>query len=276
MAIKLLVPAAEASTRIQAQIEKGMKIVKLVEEAQGGLGFAEEHALARAKVEVEKWHKFTIDLLKMLFAEIRIDREFGLTTPSFSGVGQSNALMGWMSERMHRLDSLIERLPLFSSADAPVQAAAVPRAPSKDVFIVHGHDDAAKHEVARFLELLGLRPIILHERPDSGRTIIEKFEAHSNVGFAVILLTPDDIGYPSDAPGMAQPRARQNVLFELGFFIGNLGRSRVCVLRKGEIETPTDYSGVLYKTMDKSGAWKLELAKEIKQAGIDVDLNKAF
>ena len=162
-----------------------------------------------------------------------------------------------------------------------MEAAAKPtsknaQSPSKDIFIVHGRDEAAKQQVARFIQLLGLNPIILHEQPDKGRTIIEKFEEHSsNVMFAVVLLTPDDTGFSQEAPTDAKPRSRQNVVFELGFFIAKLGRDRVCALRKGEIETPTDYSGVLYKTMDNNGAWKLELAKEIKHAGIEVDLNKA-
>ena len=75
---------------------------------------------------------------------------------------------------------------------------------SKDIFIVHGRDNAVKEEVARFIDKLGLHPIILHEKPDRGKTIIEKFEHHSDVGFAVVLLTPDDVGHPKDMPGRFQ------------------------------------------------------------------------
>jgi len=127
-----------------------------------------------------------------------------------------------MATRIHRLESIIERLPLYSSAEA----AAVPARPkqqSKEIFIVHGHDEAAKQEVARFIEKLGLHAIILHEQPDQGRTIIEKFEHHSDVGFAVVLLTPDDEGHPKNEPAKAKPRARQNVVLELGHFIGIFG-----------------------------------------------------
>ncbi len=89
-------------------------------------------------------------------------------------------------------------------------------------------------------------------------------------------MTPDDIGHPKDDASKTAPRARQNVILDLGFFLGKLERHRVCALKKGDIEVPTGYSGVLYKSLDKQEAWKLELAKEIKEAGIEVDMNKAF
>ncbi len=139
--------------------------------------------------------------------------------------------------------------------------------------MVHGHDDGAKETVARLLGQLGLNPIILHEQHDGGRTIIEKFEDHSHVGFAIVLLTPDDVGAAKGQEGSLQPRARQNVIFELGFFYAQLTRKRVCALYKG-VEPPSDISGVLYKPMDAGGSWRLELAKELKAAGIEVDLNK--
>ena len=153
------------------------------------------------------------------------------------------------------------------------QQAKSPEAP-KTVFLVHGHDDAARETVARFLERLELRVIILHEQPNLGRTIIEKFETNSDVSFAVVLLTPDDKGCSAHLnPEEARFRARQNVVFELGYFIGKLGRNRVCALHKGALELPSDYQGIVYVSM--SGPWQLELAKEIKQV-IDIDLNRAI
>jgi predicted nucleotide-binding protein len=144
------------------------------------------------------------------------------------------------------------------------------------VFIVHGHDEAAKESVARFLERLKLMPIILHEQPNQGRTVIEKFESHADVDFAVILLTPDDLGYPQGEPDKAKLRARQNVIFELGYFVGKLGRKRVCALHKGGVEILSDYQGVIYVSMDAPQGWQLPLAKEIKASGIDIDLNLAL
>jgi predicted nucleotide-binding protein len=140
------------------------------------------------------------------------------------------------------------------------------------VFIVHGKDGKAKSEVANVIYRSGLRPIILHEQTNSGQTIIEKFETHAKVGFAVILLTPDDEGYPKNNPDHKKPRARQNVILEMGYFLGKIGRERVCALYIEGVEVPSDIQGILYIKMDESGAWKHELGREMKSAGLNVRL----
>lgn len=148
---------------------------------------------------------------------------------------------------------------------------------SKTVFIIHGHDKEMLVEVARTLEKLDLDPIILHEQPNKGRTIIEKFTDYSDVNYAIVLLSPDDYGYSKDqSPDKAKPRARQNVIFELGFFIGKLGRQHIFVLyRKGEnFEFPSDYKGVLYEPYDESGVWKYRLVDELKAIGYEVSKDK--
>ena len=143
------------------------------------------------------------------------------------------------------------------------------------VFIVHGHDAGAREGVARFLESIDLEPVILLEQPNSGQTIIEKFEAHAaTVSFAVILLTPDDLG---GVAGSSQAeRARQNVIYELGYFTGKLGRGRACLLRKGDVDMPSDLAGVVYTELDAADGWKLRLVRELKAAGFNVDANKAM
>nr|WP_319514368.1 nucleotide-binding protein [uncultured Cohaesibacter sp.] len=142
---------------------------------------------------------------------------------------------------------------------------------ARKVFVVHGHDEAAKEKMARFLSDIDFEPIILHEQASGNRTVIEKIEAHSDVGFAVVLLTPDDEG---GAQGQStNPRARQNVILELGYFVGKLGRSRVAVFRQGEVEVPSDFGGVVYIPLDGAGAWRQALGKELKEAGFDVDWN---
>lgn len=143
----------------------------------------------------------------------------------------------------------------------------------KKVFIVHGHDESARDATARFIEKLSLEPIVLNEQPNAGRTIIEKVEQNSGVAFAVVLLTPDDVGAKKGSESNLHDRARQNVILELGFFIGLLGRSHVAALVKGDLERPSDYDGVVYIPMDSAGAWKMLLAKELKIAGLGVDLN---
>lgn len=148
---------------------------------------------------------------------------------------------------------------------------------NKSIFLVHGHNDSLVHEIARYLQLFDLKVTILREQPNEGRTIIEKFEDFSDVGFAVILLTPDDIGGIKNTPiDKLNPRARQNVILELGYFLGKLGRKRVCSLYQEGVEIPSDFSGVLFVLLDKGGYWKINLAKEIKAAGIPIDLNKVI
>jgi len=145
---------------------------------------------------------------------------------------------------------------------------------SRKIFIVHGHDDGARETVARFLERIGLEAVILHEQANQGRTIIEKVVANSDVGFAVVLLTPDDEGCVKG--GTPEPRARQNVLLELGYFIGRLGRDKVCALKRGALEIPSDFAGVVWETMDSNGGWKQALARELEAAGHSIDWNKVM
>jgi predicted nucleotide-binding protein len=155
--------------------------------------------------------------------------------------------------------------------DAPTNSSNMSK-----VFVVHGHDEGARLAVARFLEKIELEAIILQEQPDQGLTIIEKFEAHARqVGFAVVVLTPDDLGGLASAATQVS-RARQNVIFELGYFAGKLGRGRACLLRKGDVEIPSDLYGVIYTDMDAAEGWKIKLVKEIKAAGLSFDANKVW
>jgi diguanylate cyclase (GGDEF)-like protein len=144
------------------------------------------------------------------------------------------------------------------------------------VFLVHGHDVGVLNSVTQFLkEQLRLDVVILHERPNMGRTIIEKLEANSNdVGFAVVLLTPDDVGASKKSKGKPNKRARQNVILELGYFIGKLGRERVCAIYVKDIELPSDFDGILYVPYDRRGDWRSKLTTEIEATGIEVDQTK--
>lgn len=143
------------------------------------------------------------------------------------------------------------------------------------IFLVHGHD-ARRDEVARVIRrLTEEEPTILHEQPDQGRTIIEKFEHHASTkAFAVVLATADDVGGEATEEPELKPRARQNVIFETGFFVGALGRSRVALLYEPEVDFPSDYQGVIYIRLDSAGAWKTTLARELNAAGIPADANK--
>lgn len=137
------------------------------------------------------------------------------------------------------------------------------------VFIVHGHDEITKLSMSSFITELGLDPIILHQQASSGRTIIEKIEEYSNVGFAIVLYTPCDIGVKKGSLTYSA-RARQNVVFEHGYLIAKLGREKVTAIVKGEIETPNDISGVVYINLDADEHWKEELKTEMRSVGYDV------
>ncbi len=181
------------------------------------------------------------------------------------------ALDGMLKSSLAELELIMGPMePASAKSRGPVTVAS----DSRNVFLVHGHDEAVTESVARFLEKLDLHTIILHEQPNMGRTVIEKFEAHADVGFAVVLLTPDDVGGLASG-GKLEPRARQNVILELGYFIGRLGRSRVCALYVEGVEIPSDFHGVVYVPYDAAGGWRLKLASEIRAAGLPVDMNRA-
>ncbi|MBV1914430.1 MAG: nucleotide-binding protein [Pseudomonadales bacterium] len=140
------------------------------------------------------------------------------------------------------------------------------------VFIVHGHDRVAKEEVARFIEKLDLKAVILHEQVSKSMTIIEKLENYTDLGFGIVLYTPCDEGRVIG--DTLKPRARQNVVFEHGYLMAKLGRPNVMALVKGNIDVPGDLSGVVYEPMDDNGGWKIKLVKELKEADFTIDMSK--
>ncbi|MDQ3907196.1 MAG: nucleotide-binding protein [Acidobacteriota bacterium] len=270
----LLVPRHQAANRIGSQLEKGHEIDRLAINSYVDLRQAED--------EHSKWTKYNNELLTRLFSTKAIANEYSWSGSSISyrdpDLSQEvDTFKNTLHGELRCLESILERLELIPepvAADLPASKESI-HALNKNIFLVHGHDEGAKQSIARFIERLGLYPIILHEQPNMGRTIIEKFEHHSDVGYAVIVLTPDDIGAARSEPDNIKSRARQNVIFELGYFIGKLGRGRVCALYKEEVEIPSDFMGVLYIPLDKNGAWQFSLAREMKQCGLEVDLNKA-
>lgn len=264
----------------QVQPEQGIKLIShLIERGQDLLS----HRPLKSD-EYSKWE---------LLASNYLQKAFGKNSPNVSSVtdvGKYGAFpMGageeWWEERranslatqLKKLEGLVELLQTELQLSSGTTAEAGPKEFGHRIFLVHGHDHAALHETARLLESLDQEFIILREQPNKGRTIIEKFETYADVGFAVVLLTGDDRGAPINASHEDEHlRARQNVVLELGYFLGRLGRSRVCALYQAGVEIPSDYSGVLYVELDERGAWKWELAKELKAAGLSIDMNRAL
>ena len=145
------------------------------------------------------------------------------------------------------------------------------RTSNNKVFIVHGHDGELKEKVARRLEQQGIEAIILSEQVNRGRTIIEKLEAYSDVNVAIILFTQDDLGVAKEEKGNEKYRARQNVVFEAGYFMGYLGRENIIMIADENVEIPGDLSGMVYTTRD---SWEFEMLKELNAAGMKVNMNK--
>lgn len=163
----------------------------------------------------------------------------------------------------------------YVMARTPAQPMPHPVGHARKIFIVHGHDEAAREGLARFCENIGFEAIILHEQASRGMTVAEKLREYGDVGFAVVLLTPDDVGRAVKETDL-RPRARQNVLLELGYFVGRLGADRVCALMRGAVEIPSDYVGVVYTEFDQAGAWKNKLGLELQAAGFEIDWNKVM
>ena len=236
------------------------------------------------KYKHKLWHEYNIELLRRIFDSDELSKEY-----SFWGVAVFAESLGEkikdLSEDINthitRLESIKQRLPLYP--ESPGLSMVTPSVPTervapttKAVFLVHGRDHAVKETVARYLTKLNLDPIVLHEQPNLGDTIIEKLERTSPVAFSVVLLTCDDKGCPISDTSSLKLRARQNVVFELGYFIGKLGREKVCALYAEGVELPSDFHGVVYIPFDTAGAWRLLLARELKASGLDIDLNNAL
>jgi predicted nucleotide-binding protein len=272
---ELRVPPDVAAAQINERIVKGQAIREREVRT--------EEALVEFEKDHRTWTAYNSELLARLFTTNKYQEEY-----TWWGVGSVRMrppspeerledVRKDIAEKVQRLESIRERLELIPlSAGALRTSAPTARVHTNRAFVVHGHDDAARETVARFLEKLGVEAIVLHEQATQGRTLVEKLEHYANVDFAVVLLTPDDVGAEAANADQLNPRARQNVVLELGFFVGRLGRSHVCAIHKGPLELPSDYLGVGYVPLDSGGGWRLQLAKELRSAGFEVDMNQAL
>jgi predicted nucleotide-binding protein len=269
----------EVSSFIERSIARGEEIMGRE------LGQDEATERVRALEDIRRWDESNEFLLQHAFAGN--DEAQGYPTPPSVGnppswiIGNppSRIIRQEAQKRIQYLEELKDRLPLYDepSGHPPARMEQMKSGVRNTIFIVHGHQDGPKQAVARYLQTItDLTPAILHELPKSGRTIIELLEqSAASAAFVVVLLTGDDEGGVRSSH-QRHLRARQNVVFELGLFIGMLKRKNVAVLYEENVELPSDMNGVLYTPLDSTGAWKLSLGRELLAAGVAVDLNRAI
>jgi predicted nucleotide-binding protein len=272
----LLMSRNDVAQALRSRIDKGRTIqntnVQSIEQLDG------------LRAEQNKWNDYNIEYLSRSFDVSSISKShsnlsgWGALVMNASRNQRVRSFKDGIGKQINSFESILERLELIPEATSisstNISSRPLPIGDINSVFIVHGHDETTKINVARFVEKLGLKAIILHEQPNKGQTIIEKFESSAaEVGFAIVLLTPDDIAASKESPDDTMFRARQNVVLELGYFCGVLGRNKVCVLFKGDVEILSDYLGVIYTPLDSDDGWHLKLAKEMKEAGLNIDLN---
>jgi predicted nucleotide-binding protein len=274
-------PRPEVESIIDRAIESGNALLETATDVRDGESYeAWVH-------DLERWHAGTREALAAAYESDDPASEFydaatggpiyiwGETSLDERFEDRQKATRG----AINTLRSIRERLE-YAEAPTTQQARAsesergqIPRR----VFVVHGRDEGLREQVARVLERLDFEALILMEQPGRGQTLIEKFEAGAlDVGFAVALLTPDDFGRgPDEREWPDEPnRSRQNVILELGYFMGRLSRSRVAALYRAGTELPSDIHGLAYVELDESGAWRYRLGGELRAAGYEIDMNR--
>jgi len=269
--VSLAISKDEADNSIKNRIIKGNEIKQL--------NVSTEELLKIAENEYNKWDKYNAELLKRYFDSPEISEEYSVIYGGFFSLDPSfdelvRIFQKDLQEKIERLESIKERLSLFSITgnNMHYKSNQTIDNTNKNIFIVHGHDAALKESVARFITKLNLNPIILSEQANKGSTLFEKFIKNSDVSYAIVLLTPDDKGAKKDAIEF-KFRARQNVIFELGYFIGKLGKERVCALYNENVECPSDFHAVVYIPIDQNNGWQLAVARELKSVGLEIDFN---
>jgi predicted nucleotide-binding protein len=277
------VPALLTVPREQFAEEIGERIRLGAELAQREVPTPDE--LEAAQSDFYTWGDFNKEFLRRRFTTPEIADEYARVAPFTVGGRISFAedvaeFRERVGEKVRRLDSVKERIPLFEESPQVQAASGAVRKPRdaaeiESIFIVHGHDEGLKLAVHGFLrDVTDIDPVILHDQPSRGRTVLEKFEAvGSAAGYAIVLLSKDDVGGAAEESEL-RPRARQNVVWEFGFFAGAIGRSHVAVLYEEGVELPSDLHGLVYIPVDDGGGWKLLLARELKDAGIHLNAEK--
>lgn len=265
---ELTVSREIAEAQLRTRINLGLELRKIRIDSL--------ESLKKASNEYSKWSLYNKELLETLFTTSERSEAYNSVASIKMPTTLSEAIEHFQENidtKIHRIESIIDRLE-FNLPSSSVQEPMKNHPKSNRVFVVHGHDEIAKTNLEIFLREIGLEPVVLHRQADEGQTIIEKFEKHSDVGYAFILLTPDEIAYlksetsKDDTTRKTEFRARPNVIFEFGYFVGKLGRSRVCCLHTGNVSLPSDVSGMIYKRYEnKIEEVAYDVIKDLKAAG---------
>lgn len=246
-------------------------------------------SLIRARNSLSEWSHAEIDdlLLEAGVADLSAGRDvgsrrdrvnaivqFAIENPSVA-TAENSLFSAYLVRRAAAMERRVEEEPpppptqeVARATGAAAEANFVDRSPNR-VFVVHGQNDTARTAVVSFLESIGLVGIVLHEQPNMGRHLLTKFIQEAElVTFAVVLMTDDDVG--SAKGGELAPRARQNVILELGYFLAHLGQAKVCALITPGLETPSDFDGIVFIRMDNEQRWQQELKRELLAARMPV------
>ena len=248
------------------------RMQKLIENADAMI----EKDITNDAAEFMAWETSAKRLLNKLFGkdgiEMRTFLDISFYTPFYSFEASEaeshRAAVDSCHEGLRQARAIFQTYLDELAEDEPTQDKTQPANYTR-IFIVHGHDGELKQAVARVVEKQGIEAVILTEQANQGKTIIEKFEDFSDVGGAICLFTADDLGRSREC-GVDRARARQNVVFETGYFIGKLGRDHIVILADDGIEMPSDLSGVV---RTNTASWQFEVLKELKAMGYTVDLN---
>jgi predicted nucleotide-binding protein len=290
-----VLPFARQSTELMLGVIRNLFNAQLETDRKEPFSFDEAVSEARRIVQNvttdEVWLGLYLANEFSVFSTFKMDeKQIGIDSfqPSENIFRETDHDGAWEKHIRSALDAAERRFPPAASlrpgAELTISGLAEPelgppkvvdQADNRKVFLVHGRNTRALRTVSEFLKALGLEVVILYKQPNKGQTIIEKFEEHSDVRFAVVLLTPDDVGALARGRKATKKRARQNVILELGYFIGKLGRNRVCPLYVEGVEIPSDFHGVLYVPYDKQRKWRSRLATEISAVGIPIKVIKA-
>lgn len=253
--------------RFRSGIEPGNAAKELVKRIDLGRTLRELRDIPQ-NITAE-WSRENLALLERLFDDEIVLREYRQRCPTWmdEDPATTDDSHQAVQEQVHRLVRYLELLEadVTAAEDVP-PPTTIEKAPT--IFVVHGRDDGSKQAVVTFLQDCGLHPTVLNEQANRGRTILQKLEDYGDVRHAVVILAADDEGRLCRPGESYCARARQNVIYEMGYFAGRLLMKNTSVLVTGEVEIPSDVKGLGYITMDDAGKWKDGLANELRAAGL--------